>query len=99
MKRHLLLVAAPLTLLVALVVLSRTAKPARAAAPAAAAPAQVLYVPDPDAGIDTLAARERAERTNAGKLKVFHDFQFHARHWKTGGPHAGVAGGIVIFRR
>jgi hypothetical protein len=69
-KRHpLLLLAAPPTMLAAFFVLSRTVKPAQAAAPAAAPPAQVVYDPDPDSGIDTLAAREAPERANEGKLK------------------------------
>ena len=80
MKRQtLLLLAAPPTMLAALFVLSRTVKPAQAAAPAAAPAAQVVYDPDPDSGIDTLPAREAAERANAGKLKVFHGFQLHDR--------------------
>lgn len=88
MKRNPLLLAAPAVVLAALVALlatSRSAMPSTSAtsampgAGAGAPPAQVLYVPDPDAGIDTLGARERAERADAGKLQVFHDFQFHDR--------------------
>lgn len=79
MKRDSLLLAAPLVLLAALVALVATSRAAMPAQGSAAPPAQVLYVPDPDAGIDTLGAREQAERANAGKLQVFHDFQFHDR--------------------
>lgn len=86
MKRQLLLLAAPLAMLAALVAWGRAAQPAQGAAAAATAATspQVVYVPDPDSGIDTLAARERAERANAGKLKVFHDFQFHDRLAESG---------------
>jgi hypothetical protein len=74
MKRDSLLF---LVLLAAIVALSPSAHPAHGADPAAAP--QVVNVPDPDVGIATLAARERAERAAADKLKVFHDFQFHDR--------------------
>jgi enediyne biosynthesis protein E4 len=46
---------------------------------AAAPPPQVVDVPEHDVGAETLAARERAERAGAAKMKVFHDFQFHDR--------------------
>jgi hypothetical protein len=46
---------------------------------AAEPPPQVVDVPQRDAGAETLAARERAERAAADQLKVFHDFQFHDR--------------------
>jgi hypothetical protein len=75
MKRDTLVL---LALLCALAVLSPPARP-EARAAAAAAPPQVVNVPEQDAGIETLAARERAERAAADKLKVFHDFQFHDR--------------------
>jgi hypothetical protein len=32
--------------------------------------------PDPDIGVDTLAARKKAQLETAGQFKVFHDFQF-----------------------
>ena len=40
-----------------------------------AKPVEVRY-PDPDIGVDTLAARKKAQLETAGQFKVFHDFQF-----------------------
>jgi hypothetical protein len=40
-----------------------------------AKPVEVLY-PDPDIGVDTLAARKKAQLETVGQFKVFHDFQF-----------------------
>jgi enediyne biosynthesis protein E4 len=45
---------------------------------------QVINVPPVDIGADTLQARERTERSEAAKLKVFHDFQFHDRTAESG---------------
>jgi hypothetical protein len=77
MKRDSFLFFVLLALLSIIVALSPAAHPAHGAGPAAAA--QVLDVPQRDLGAETLAARERAERAGADKLKVFHDFQFHDR--------------------
>lgn len=38
-----------------------------------------VNVPAEDVGIDTLAAREQAERATVGQFKVFHDFQYADR--------------------
>ena len=40
-----------------------------------AKPVEVRY-PDPDIGVDTLAARKKAQLETVGQFKVFHDFQF-----------------------
>ncbi|HEX3126421.1 MAG TPA: VCBS repeat-containing protein, partial [Thermoanaerobaculia bacterium] len=38
-----------------------------------------VNVPAEDVGIDTLAAREQAERATVGQFKVFHDFKYTDR--------------------
>ena len=65
-------------LLAATAAVSPAPRPAQGAAEPAAPP-QVLNVPERDIGVETLPARERAERAAAEKLKVVHDFQFHDR--------------------
>jgi len=54
-----------------------------AAALAASAP-EIRY-PDPDAGVDSLPARARAQAEAAGGLQVFHDFRFADR-----APESGI---------
>ena len=46
-------------------------------------PVEVIY-PDPDAGLDTLAARKKAQLETVGQFKVFHDFQFTDRVKESG---------------
>ena len=85
MKRDSSLLAVSLALAAAIVAPGRAAHPEQAATAAAAPPAaQVVNVPPVDVGADTLAARERAERAGAGKLKVFHDFQLEDRTAESG---------------
>lgn len=48
-----------------------------------AKPVEVLY-PDPDIGVDTLAARKEAQLETVGQFKVFHDFQFADRVKESG---------------
>ena len=40
--------------------------------------------PDPDIGVDALAAREKAQRATVGQFKVFYDFQFTDRVKESG---------------
>lgn len=47
--------------------------------PSAGGGVTFVNVPAEDVGIDTLAAREQAERATAGQLKVFHDFKYTDR--------------------
>jgi hypothetical protein len=51
------------------------------AMPATPAPPQgaVINVPETDVGADTLAARERDQRSTVDRFKVFHDFRFTDR--------------------
>ena len=57
---------------------------AAASGPAKTAkPVQVRY-PDPDIGVDTLAAREKAQRATVEQFKVFHEFQFKDRIQESG---------------
>jgi hypothetical protein len=46
-------------------------------------PVEVRY-PDPDIGVDTLAARKKAQLETVGQFKVFHDFQFTDRVQESG---------------
>src|SRR5579859_3727970 len=57
---------------------SRPAPPRDAAQSSAATPSKPVEVryPDPDIGVDTLAARKKAQLETVGRFKVFHDFQF-----------------------
>jgi len=42
------------------------------------------YFPDPDVGVDTLAARRKAQQETAGQFKVFFQFQFADRVKESG---------------
>jgi hypothetical protein len=48
-------------------------------APSAGGGVTFVNVPPEDVGIDTLAAREQAERATVDRFKVFHDFKFTDR--------------------
>src|SRR4029077_19913658 len=45
---------------------------------------QQVRSPDPDIGVDTLAARAKAQRATLNQFKVLYDFQFAARVKESG---------------
>jgi hypothetical protein len=65
------------------VALQRAAQPGVLPAARPAAPTRVRY-PDPDIGVESLAARAKAQRETVNQFKVFYQFQFHDRVAESG---------------
>ncbi len=76
MRQPLRFVLLPIVLLAAVASVPPSLRALRGAEQPAAPP-QVVNVPEPDPGADTLAARGQAELAAAAHMQVFHDFKFH----------------------